>query len=755
MQNPSIFLFILVLSISVTAGVKNFKPAGSPTTPKTKTVQQSKPDLNNPQNPNDLFKGMKIQKQPEQTGADGNSANTLEEAVVSLKKNIALVNSKGSVNTLTLMQADSNESVAVASADPKVIKKPLLLNFGNTASKMNLPIKANVNINNVAGKIVDQRLNKNEKANSEGQKKIDTGSPVAKQAVSDLKNQTPLISVDKKANNQTPKLNLNRPTSPLSKIDPSKKNMLNKGPASPISNNKNLKQVAGNMALEAVKKGLNDPDKPPSKDPQGKPSLTPLNLVRPLPLLKKKSSNDNALKRKPSSNSFSNNHGSSANKKAVQSIEEPIEVAWELGLIKKYLISKNKAAAYTQLKALIAKADAVLKMYLSTTTNYSVIPISPGSHCGVMVNTPLQIKAKLVILVDVMAGVYYDPVAIAQARSCIIDPKTNRSLTGIMRINPDLMVKESSSQLDIHEYLMTLVHETLHVYAFYGDQDTLLAKEVDPRFTHLNIIKNSGQQIFDGHWNEQFIPSDIEIRYERPDSIITVQTLEVLGHRSSQYTPHFENLAADVFLNSVENESDFFNYKCKDDDPAAKYASFCSPLEKENEQRHCSLDYRYKTYCDNQLLSNNCYRRAAFEMGSCVDPSHVRDKLPFEHIGSDARCFSDPEDTYVSCLKFTVADDSISIIVNDQSYECTSEGQIIDIMYPEENGELYTTAIKCPNIQNFIDQYNKTTCPEDCNYNGFCSNGQCLCFDGFSPKSHCKERTHTASTGIVFSETLK
>jgi len=125
-----------------------------------------------------------------------------------------------------------------------------------------------------------------------------------------------------------------------------------------------------------------------------------------------------------------------------------------------------------------------------------------------------------------MAGVYYDPVAIAHARSCIIDPKTNRSLTGIMRINPDLMVKESSSQLDIHEYLMTLVHETLHVYAFYGDQDTLLAKEVDPRFTHLNIIKNSGQQIFDGHWNEQFIPSDIEIRYERPDSILLLSTRE-------------------------------------------------------------------------------------------------------------------------------------------------------------------------------------------------------------------------------------
>lgn len=42
-------------------------------------------------------------------------------------------------------------------------------------------------------------------------------------------------------------------------------------------------------------------------------------------------------------------------------------------------------------------------------------------------------------------------------------------------------------------------------------------------------------------------------------------------------------------------------------------------------------------------------------------------------------------------------------------------------------------------MEKFITFYKKTNCPDDCNENGFCSDGKCVCYDGYEEKSNCKK----------------
>lgn len=759
MQQSKTYLFILALTISVTQSL-DVLPAGSPITNKIKMGQANKISPKSSQNKNDIFKGVFVKKQQAKPQIVDLPTESVEDAVVSLQKNIESINSNGVAKLQKFTRLDSKEELASIQESPTVIKNPKPSEFNKNSPKNNLPSKVYQNPKKFFSKNIDPKTNKNSKPNSEGTKKIDTGSPIAKKAISDPREKASNSASDKKTENLNQKPTQIPQVSPHSKLGLTKKNIVgnNSGSSSPIANNERIKNQApmGENNAKPIKIEPNSPETSPLTNLQKNPSNGLLtNKSQNKPPLYKKLPENRSPKNDSKLDSLSNDDNQTTNKDTNQTGDEPVEIAWELGLIKSYLMAKKKDKAYAQLKGLIAKATSILKMYLSTTTNQPIIKIPPGPHCGVMIKTPLQVKAKLLIIVEVMAGKNYNPDAIASAKACYLDRNSDRAYSGVMRINPVLMIQENASQIEIHQYLMTIVHETLHVFAFYGNQDKLFAKSIDPHYTHLQTIKDSGHLVFDGHWSEQYIPEDIMTHYERPNSIITVHSLEVLGHKSSAYRPNFEKLPANHFLDSLENVPDFFNYQCKDDDLVAKYDVFCTKKQLEIDERNCSSDYQFKTYCDEELLSNNCYRKAAFEQGSCTDPTHDVSKYEFEHVGSDSRCFVDSKSPNSYCLKFAVIDEKVNIIINNQTYECKEDNQIIDFKYSLGDRKFYVASIKCPNIKHFIAQYKKTSCPEDCNHNGFCSNGQCLCFDGFDSKTNCKTSTHSTNIGLLFSEALK
>jgi hypothetical protein len=759
MQKLKIGLFILTITISVTENTTNLTPVGGPTTPKNKLGPLAKRNTKSSSNKNNIFKGVEV-KQPQIKPQLDKAVGSLENAVLALQKNIESVQSTEISKLPQINKNLSSEDLTVVREIPVLVRKISSPEMKNLYQNNNVPSKINSNIPKLFSKNNQQRVVNNEKSNSDGGKKLDNGrSPSPKEESKNLKKGSNNLAG---ANLQSPIQNLPNQIRLVDngvRFGLNKKNLLGNDP---------VNQNSGARRFGIKNQSSSDKEATSPAGSEGK-----LEKKTSAKNLEKKSSNGlllNKLKNKVASLSNDSQDSASENDlvtgpvgnravakvKVVESaIEESPEIAWELGLIKSYFVSQKQANAYTLLKTLITKANSIIKMYFKSTSNYPIIPIPAGLHCGVMIKKPIQTKAKLFMIVDVMSSENYDPDVIASAKSCYFDQATARTYTGVMWINPQLMVDRNSSQTEIHQYLMTIVHESLHVLAFYGDQDSMFAKPIDMQFKHLQILKDSGQEVFDGHWHEQYLPNDIMIHVDRPNSIITVHSLEVVGHKSPNYQPNFKNLPANPFLDSLESEADFFNYKCLEGDLVAKYDVFCTTKQLQSDDRHCSQDYTFKTYCDREPLKNGCFPKVAYPLGSCIDPKSASKRGAFEHVGPDGRCFSDADNSNSYCLKFIVVDDKVSIIINEQTYKCEENDQIISFNYSLGDGHLYIASVRCPNIKHFVAQYKKTNCPEECNHNGFCSNGQCLCFDGFDPDTNCKKPTHSTTTGFLFSESLQ
>lgn len=48
------------------------------------------------------------------------------------------------------------------------------------------------------------------------------------------------------------------------------------------------------------------------------------------------------------------------------------------------------------------------------------------------------------------------------------------------------------------------------------------------------------------------------------------------------------------------------------------------------------------------------------------------------------------------------------------------------------------THLICPNLEKFLTFYKKTNCKDFCNDNGFCSDGKCICYEGYEESTNCK-----------------
>ena len=92
------------------------------------------------------------------------------------------------------------------------------------------------------------------------------------------------------------------------------------------------------------------------------------------------------------------------------------------------------------------------------------------------------------------------------------------------------------------------------------------------------------------------------------------------------------------------------------------------------------------------------------------------------------------------CFATSVRDGRVFISGSFGEVECSKDGQIVPIIfeYPVGSKSLGQTEVTCPKLKEFVQAYKKTRCMKRCYGNGVCNDGVCHCFEGFDPKSHCK-----------------
>lgn len=439
--------------------------------------------------------------------------------------------------------------------------------------------------------------------------------------------------------------------------------------------------------------------------------------------------------------------------------EEPIQIVWEIGSIDTELHKLKRDKEFTFVKQLMIKADSLLKMYVKIPKEKKqLIRLTKGKRCGFNLPKDIVTNAHVLMLCRFFEPKVKDEEDVV-ARSIYCQKGTNnRAIIGVLEINIHKLVRESAPLTHQRNFITTLVHESMHTLAFHGDWKTTLAnREIKREFENLNLVKRVNPEIWEeGHWKDPYIPHDIMAPITSSAGIVSIFSLELMEHQSSDYIVQRKNLPYNNFLSTVTSVEDFLSYRCKDPKDKPKYSEFCSTDEVQNDVRKCSPDYIFKTYCDNNLLTNNCYQRRTFSHGNCldtvVDPNFA--DYAFEHRGTDSRCFMDDSEMNSYCLKYEVVDRKVNLILGSASYSCDYDEQIIAVKFKKEGKKGYNFKIKCPNIADFIDQNSKTSCPNNCNWNGFCSKGQCLCFDGYDPKDNCKTQLKTIDQTMIFTETM-
>ncbi len=170
----------------------------------------------------------------------------------------------------------------------------------------------------------------------------------------------------------------------------------------------------------------------------------------------------------------------------------------------------------------------------------------------------------------------------------------------------------------------------------------------------------------------------------------------------------------------------------------------------------CSQDFLFQSYCDSEKMDNNCYLKTVVPLGNCLDPIVSKDHqvYAFEHRGNDSRCFSDESETRSYCLKYTIVKGKVNMIIGPNSYVCDSDDQVLSIKYRINEKRSYNLKLKCPKLDKFIEKHIQTACPENCNSNGFCQKGKCMCFEGFNLSDNCRSSIRMGQQDFIFSETL-
>lgn len=284
-------------------------------------------------------------------------------------------------------------------------------------------------------------------------------------------------------------------------------------------------------------------------------------------------------------------------------------------------------------------------------------------------------------------------------------------------------------------------------------------------YENLEMLSKHGDlssAYYKGHWLEAMLPNDIMTPYSRQNQILTIYTLEMIENYCHKFETISDFLPSNWLWDSIDSKIDFFNYNCKNETGKfSKYSTYCLKNQALTNAAGCSGDYLHKTICENEVHANNCYINAAQEFGTCIDPSLKAKNEAIESFGLRARC-TKTSVNFSLCLDYRLEEKKIGgklevevyVKFGETEYQCVESEGVIPLGDVQINGRKQKVSIVCPHLPKFITFFKKTNCQDNCHDNGFCSDGKCICYEGYEEKNHCEKAKSIAKNFTNFSEML-
>lgn len=434
--------------------------------------------------------------------------------------------------------------------------------------------------------------------------------------------------------------------------------------------------------------------------------------------------------------------------KEIKLEAEEFQIVWELGPIKAEMKNAGESKRFNFLKGLIGLADAALKRYIKV--KFGVprnVVFQKGKICEAEFKKKTAYDAHLVVITRLLNE---RSDTIAQALPCMEDNKNNRTIAGHIDINLNHIVSESASNYRKLNYLMTIVHEVLHILTFNAPFSVFIDKNSPFEHENLNFLRMAGEKIWieGNHWSETYLPNELMNPISRPSRAVSVFTLEQIEQMSDVFITDKKALQNNFAMDIIDNYSKFMNYRCKDDDETTRYPYFCS-YNMVKSYGACSVDFLWRTQCDGyEKLPNNCFGLVTINSGFCLDPANKPGEYTkFEYYGTDSRCFVNKAKNTSYCLKFKVEGKKLAFYIYDQKFLCEKENDSMEVKV-QRDGQTFTLSIFCPKLEDFTMALKKTSCPDYCSGHGFCSDSKCVCLEGWTGHNCGKESASSEADQI-------
>ena len=456
----------------------------------------------------------------------------------------------------------------------------------------------------------------------------------------------------------------------------------------------------------------------------------------------------------------------------------PIKIVYDNSLLMRSIaslkISKDdKRKIFNHINILIEKSDSFIRKYLlvkdmdaanSTVNLGRAIPATCGSDKYFNSRRMSQFKDRLEVNADVIVFVDVwdeDSDELAIASGCK-KREDNRSSVGRLSLNVSNLRHNGGNVFELYDELMTVTHEMFHVFGFSSFfVENIRKQKMESHLKYLPSLKTLKYDPLvdnDAHWNPAVIVNDLMVPLSRVDAVLSVFSIEYLDNISENMITTKKDLQNNYLMDEVFDFNEFFKMDCNKKEYQiqtgeftgnAKYDGYCTKDQLNNRAEGCDRSYIYKTKCSEYTdpttgkrgaLDNNCYEKKASKKGICINADESpSSSTPFESFGDDSRCFVDADQDDSYCIKVKLQADRIVLLVNEQRYECRVSFEKITIEY-KKGSKTRKKKILCPDFDHFKKTYELGSCPSFCHANGFCSNGKCVCFDGYDSKSHCKDK---------------
>ena len=462
---------------------------------------------------------------------------------------------------------------------------------------------------------------------------------------------------------------------------------------------------------------------------------------------------------------------SQANTKSSENFR-PINIVWDRSLLMKTLKDMGMEDKFKMIHALIFRVDQALKKYIHVAKSSGSKLTIPKGFAGCRTKrTPLferdTFQSDITLEADLMIFLVAEKKntnTLASAATCAHN-SANRSYVGRMFLNMEYLQLGQGSYYSQYSETMTVFHEVLHILAFHPDLYTHLLKNVlgnnvPSEFTNLNMMRHLQEEplLKDAHWNPMYLSNDLMSPIERSDATLTIFTLEYMDLVSSEIKTDREALPNNFVLDEISDFKHYFSYKCSLSEQRAKYSNFCSYQEQRKKNFSCDRSRLFKANCGSTQMKNGCYERTVNSKYICANPyTDTKDIHLFETYGESSRCFdgvSKSGAVKALCLEFEINETGVLVKSEGREYQCTKPGETV-FMTADKGSSRYSMGFNCPEPTEFARLYKLTNCPNSCHANGFCADGRCLCFNGFSASDHCKSKVISSNSTRFASALLR